>query len=288
LGTVLLYLGSFLFCWRFFFFFFFSLNTRQEKDGEWFLDPHGTLGPVSVATTDSDGNVETSCVRNAKDAAIMFGIQPSVVEKAKRTAFARRDVRARERAEIKSRQSQFVPHKLTSRVAQFFVEYLDPPGFGFLSTAAADALSTTNGNPGENLGSQRRVAFEEALLRYTSVLDSDIPINVSAIFTPLPCSASGGVLGFAGTAFGTFNNIWYGNALRNRLRGQDLSTTNYDVFAQFNPNVGNSNCFSGGGWYYAGYTSVTGSIPPGRSDFFTTALHEVGHGLGNFALLWSV
>ncbi len=235
------------------------------------MDPQGTYGPISIARLDPDGNVTISCADRPELAASFFGIPDSVVQSAKRAARERRELMSRKREEAKRMAP--VPHKLTARVATFFVEYLDPPNYGFLSNAPPDAQSTAGGNPGEDLGAQRRIAFEQALSRYTSVLTSDIPINVSAIFSDtLPCSSGSAVLGRCGTSFFTYNNIWYGNALRNRLRGADLSSTSYDITALFNPNIGNATCLTSSSFYYAGYAS---SVPSGRSDFFTTSLHEV-------------
>lgn len=115
-------------------------------------------------------------------------------------------------------------------------------------------------------------AFQSAIDIWASSLSSEVPIFVAAVFRQL----APGVLGSAGPTF-IYNNIvglerdtWYGNALADKLTGQDLSPDNYDIIASFSTVFPN--------WYYG----TDGNTPPDDYDFRSVVLHELGHGLGFF------
>lgn len=62
-------------------------------------------------------------------------------------------------------------------------------------------------------------------------------------------------------------NIWYPNALANKLAGRDLSVSEADIEASFNSAYTN--------WYFG-----TDQAPVGKASFVTVVLHVIGHGLG--------
>jgi len=146
----------------------------------------------------------------------------------------------------------------------FAVNYTDSAGEGFFDPV---------------LGSTRQNAFEFALDIWHSVLAASYPgetVFIDASFDPL----GSGILGGAGPdqifrdfPGATLADTWYGSALANHLRGQDLNTSSSEINAQFSSNFSN--------WYYG----TDGNTPGGQYDFVTVVLHEVGHGLNFFDLV---
>ena len=117
-----------------------------------------------------------------------------------------------------------------------------------------------------------QAAFQSAVDTWASTLDSEVDIFVLAQFAPL----APGVLGSAGSTFivrdsqGLRRNTWYGNALGDKLAGQDLVPGQFDIVASFSSVFPN--------WYYG----TDGNTPAGDFDFRTVVLHELGHGLNFF------
>ena len=160
-----------------------------------------------------------------------------------------------------------------SHAATFAVTYTDSAGEGFYDAS---------------LGSARRNAFQASLSYWATKLGaSPVPINVSASFDSLGGSSSGAVLGQAGPKASFYNftstnskyqaNTFYGSALANHLAGRDLDPSNPEIVAQFNSDVDNATVLGNINFYYG-----TDSNPGSNVDFYTIALHEVGHGL-NFS-----
>lgn len=181
----------------------------------------------------------------------------------------------------------------------FILNPVDPPGTGFFDPTPATPVG---GNPGTTIGQQRLIAFQYALDIWGETLDSDVPVTVQAIFTPLSCSPTGGTLGAASTVFIHANfptsdpafqpNTWYHAALANKLAGFDLNPGPPDpgflqppfadeMYALFNSQIDNNTSCLPGNWYYG----LDNNPPPGDLDFLNVLLHELGHGLGfsNFA-----
>lgn len=119
---------------------------------------------------------------------------------------------------------------------------------------------------------EAQAAFQSAVDTWASTLDSDQDIFVLAQFAPL----GPGVLGAAGSTFivrdapGMRRNTWYGNALGDKLAGQDLVPGFFDLQATFSSAFPN--------WYFG----TDGNTPAGDFDFRTVVLHELGHGLNFF------
>jgi hypothetical protein len=165
--------------------------------------------------------------------------------------------------------------------------FANAPGTGFFDPTPAAPVP---GNSGTTIGAQRQILFQQIGQIWASRLNSDVPIEVVAAFLPLSCSATGAVLGSAGTLqiFKDFPgarlpNTWYHSALANKLAGTDLSPptnppslADFDLLARFNANLGAANCLPGVTFYY-GLDNKPG---PNQIDLAAVLLHELGHGLG--------
>lgn len=125
---------------------------------------------------------------------------------------------------------------------------------------------------------QAKNAFQKAIDIWSSLLESTVPIRVTAVWQVITDEngSSNNILGGAnpGTYFTNFNGAqklltWYPVALAEKMAGEELNDiTDPDIFAQFNS--ANSN------WYFG-----TDGVPQaGKTDFVTVVLHEIGHGLG--------
>jgi hypothetical protein len=163
--------------------------------------------------------------------------------------------------------------------ATIVIQVSDAAGEGFNDPTA---VAPVTGNPGVTLGAQRLNAFLAAAGFWGLFIDSAVTIVVDAAMDPLACQVNGAVLGSAGPNFLYQNfpnaplpNTWFPDALADALAGADL-TAAPDINATFNSDIDNS-CFGGGVWWYG-----IGAPPPmvGQPDYFSTVLHEIGHGLG--------
>ena len=163
---------------------------------------------------------------------------------------------------------------------------MNTPGVGLNDPTPATPVG---GNPGTTVGEQRRIAYQFAADLWGAVLESDVDIHVRAQFTALTCTATGGVLGSAGTrqVFGDFPNglegVAYGGALANAVAGVDLAPGEDEINSNFNANLGTPGCMQNSGWYYG----LDGNTPAGRINFLDVVMHEIGHGL-NFQGLYSL
>ena len=162
----------------------------------------------------------------------------------------------------------------------------DGPGVGLNDTTPVDP---TIGNPGTTLGAQALNVFQAAADYWESRLDSDVEILVDSSFAPLNCTALSGTLGSAGPLNFGFSwtvgtpavaNRLYAVALANSLAGRDLDPSESDIRMRFNGLIGTENCLQGLSWNYEiGTMPVSDGI-----DLLSTAIHELGHGLGFLTL----
>jgi hypothetical protein len=138
------------------------------------------------------------------------------------------------------------------------------------------------GNPGTTRGALRLNVFNHAAAIWGSLLPSSVTIQVLAQFNSQTCNMTSGVLGSAGarTVHSDFPgaelpNMWYCQALANKLSGVDQSPTIEDINATFNSDVDNSTCLGATSWYY-GFDGNDGT----DIELLPVVLHELGHGLG--------
>jgi hypothetical protein len=157
------------------------------------------------------------------------------------------------------------------------------PGVGFNDPTP---VAPVGGNTGTTLGQQRLIAFQRAADIWGAQLTSTVEIKVLATFEPLGCNATSATLGSANPITvsrsfpqAPFADTWYHAALANALSGFDRvpppSTSDADLRARFNVNLGQPNCLAGAP-FYLGLDANEG---PGI-DLVAVLLHEFGHGLG--------
>lgn len=126
--------------------------------------------------------------------------------------------------------------------------------------------------------SEAQLAFQKAIDIWSTIIESDVPIRVWASWQVIQDQggSTSSILGSAGpgTYYTNFDGAqrlltWYPVALAEKMARQELNGPDVpDFFAQFNSAYPD--------WYFG-----TDGIPkPGKSDFVTVVLHEIGHGLG--------
>ncbi|MBL7873431.1 MAG: T9SS type A sorting domain-containing protein [Cyclobacteriaceae bacterium] len=124
---------------------------------------------------------------------------------------------------------------------------------------------------------EAQVAFQKAVDIWASLIETEVPVRIRAVWQPITDSngSTNSVLGGAspGTYIRDFDGAqkvltWYPVALAEKMAKKEFNDADPDIFAQFNSSFSN--------WYFG-----TDGIPqPGKTDFTTVVLHEIGHGLG--------
>ncbi|HEX7069957.1 MAG TPA: T9SS type A sorting domain-containing protein [Rhodothermales bacterium] len=119
-------------------------------------------------------------------------------------------------------------------------------------------------------------AFQFAVDVWSTLVESEVPIRIRAVWTALDVST----LGSAGATylFSDFGaglpDTWYPSALADALVGEDQNPGDVDLVASFNSIFPN--------WYFG----TSGKTPPGSYDFVSVVMHEIGHGLGFSGSMW--
>jgi hypothetical protein len=179
-----------------------------------------------------------------------------------------------------------------ARAADILLNIVDPPNVGFNDPTV---VAPIGGNAGTTLGQQRRIVFETAAAIWEAALSPGVDIVIQSSFAPLACTATGGVLGSAGTiqifanfAGAEWPNTWYHSSLANHLAGVDqtpgppdpgllVPPFNDDIVAFFNGDIGvNPDCLTGLGWY----NGLDSQAAANQIDLLNVVLHEFAHGLG--------
>ena len=120
---------------------------------------------------------------------------------------------------------------------------------------------------------EARIAFDRAVAIWENVLDSPIPIRVTATFADLGETTLGSARPDTYlTVPGQPNNVLYGSALAEQLIGEDRNGpngTSVDIVCNFNNQAD---------WYFGDDPNLINGT--NLTDFTTVVLHELGHGLG--------
>lgn len=119
---------------------------------------------------------------------------------------------------------------------------------------------------------EAQVAFQYAVDIWESIIESEVPIRMEAIWSS---TLDQNVLGSCGpeTYYSNFKNApfndrYYPVAIAEKISKEELNgESRYDVVANFNNKID---------WYYG--TDL--ETPDDKYDFVSVVLHEIGHGLG--------
>jgi hypothetical protein len=138
-------------------------------------------------------------------------------------------------------------------------------------------LASTQFNVTYNsFAAEAQAAFQYAVDIWSAQLTSPVPIRVQAYWDSL----GSGVLGMAGPNYrvrdfagAPVSATWYPAALANKAAGHDLYPGEDDIVAYFSSDFASL-------WYFG-----TGATPPGKINFTSVVLHELGHGLGFTGLM---
>ena len=128
---------------------------------------------------------------------------------------------------------------------------------------------TVTYDDGFNQNPTAKVAFQYAVDLLKIEIASDVEIRVDAVFQPI----NGDTLGSSGSikVHKNFNHgkpdVWYSDAMADKLSGIDQNPDQPDILAEFNSNID----------FYFG---TDGNTSANRFDFVTLVLHELIHGIG--------
>ncbi len=118
-------------------------------------------------------------------------------------------------------------------------------------------------------------AFQYAVDIWNSLIRTPVPIRIDASFTDFGGFEDGSIiLGGARPADWKSRslNLWSPEALADKRAGRDLTGGEPDIIARFNSH-------EEANWYFG----TDGNTPSGKTDFVSTVLHEIAHGLGFFS-----
>ena len=120
---------------------------------------------------------------------------------------------------------------------------------------------------------QAQAAFQYAAGVWANTIISSVPIKVLVHFEAMPSSMLGitfpnGRKNFSGAAL---PDTWYSTSLANSIAGTELNPGEVDIEMYLNSSTN---------WYF----DSTGTVPSGKYDFATIAIHELCHGLGFISL----
>ena len=123
---------------------------------------------------------------------------------------------------------------------------------------------------------EARAAFQYAVDIWNSLIRSPVPIRIEASFRDLGRFEDGTIILGGARPAGWKSpgslNLWFPEALADKRADRDLADGEPDIITKFNSHE-NAN------WYFG----TDGNTPAGKTDFVSTVLHEIAHGLGFFS-----
>ena len=123
---------------------------------------------------------------------------------------------------------------------------------------------------------EARAAFQYAVDIWNSLIRSPVPIRIDASFTDLggfegETIILGGARPAGWKSPGSLD-LWFPEALADTRADRDLAAGEPDIITRFNSH-------EDANWYFG----TDGNTPEGKTDFVSTVLHEIAHGLGFFS-----
>ena len=119
-------------------------------------------------------------------------------------------------------------------------------------------------------------AFQYAVDIWNALIRSPVPIRIDASFTDLggfegETIILGGARPAGWKSPGSLD-LWFPEALADTKADRDLAAGEPDIITRFNSH-------EDANWYFG----TDGNTPAGKTDFVSTVLHEIAHGLGFFS-----
>ena len=116
-------------------------------------------------------------------------------------------------------------------------------------------------------------AFQYAVDIWNSLIRSPVPIRIDASFIDFGGFEDGTIILGGARPAGWKSprslDLWFPEALADRRAGRDLADNEPDIITRFNSH-------EDANWYFG----TDGNTPLGKTDFVSTVLHEIAHGLG--------
>ena len=123
---------------------------------------------------------------------------------------------------------------------------------------------------------EARAAFQYAVDIWNSLIRSPVPIRIEASFTDLGRFEDGTIILGGARPAGWKSpgslGLWFPEALADKRADRDLADGEPDIITKFNSH-------EDANWYFG----TDGNTPAGKTDFVSTVLHEIAHGLGFFS-----
>ena len=141
----------------------------------------------------------------------------------------------------------------------------------FLTTEQSQFIVTYDGFTDEAME-----AFQYAVDIWNALIRSPVPIRIEASFTDFGGFEDGTIILGGGRPAGWKSpgslDLWFPEALADKRAGRDLADDEPDIITRFNSH-------EDANWYFG----TDGNTPAGKTDFVSTVLHEIAHGLGFFS-----
>ena len=138
----------------------------------------------------------------------------------------------------------------------------------YLTTEQSQFIVTYTGFTDE-----AKEAFQYAVDIWNSLIRSPVPIRIDTSFTDFGGYEDGRIILGGARPAGWKSprslDLWFPEALADKRASRDLADDEPDIITRFNSH-------EDANWYFG----IDGNTPSGKTDFVSTVLHEIAHGLG--------
>ena len=138
----------------------------------------------------------------------------------------------------------------------------------YLTTEQSQFIVTYTGFTDE-----AKEAFQYAVDIWNSLIRSPVPIRIDTSFTDFDGYEDGRIILGGARPAGWKSprslDLWFPEALADKRASRDLADDEPDIITRFNSH-------EDANWYFG----IDGNTPSGKTDFVSTVLHEIAHGLG--------